>query len=123
MSPAQLTLGTTLQYMPDGDTVVTFPANPRLDNALGSTHGGVIGMLLDTAGWFAAAAAYDTWIATVDLHVHLMAPAGGQLLTCAGHATRTGTKLAMATMSVRRADGVEIAVGRGCFSVTTIPFR
>lgn len=34
------------------------PYNPDLDHTLGSIHGGVHTTMLDTAGWFTAAAAH-----------------------------------------------------------------
>jgi len=120
-SPVQNALGTRLHFDVDGDAVVEFPINPTFDNALGATHGGIVSTLLDTAGWFAAATAYETWIATVDLHVQLLAPADGQSLTTVGHLIRAGSKLAMTRMTVHRADGTQIALGQGTFSVTSVP--
>ena len=120
-SPVQNALGTRLHFDVDGDAVVEFPINPAFDNALGATHGGIVSTLLDTAGWFAAATAYETWIATVDLHVQLLAPADGQSLTTVGHLIRAGSKLAMTRMTVHRADGTEVALGQGTFSVTSVP--
>jgi uncharacterized protein (TIGR00369 family) len=75
--------------------------------------------LIDTAGWFAAAACYDAWIVTVDLHVQLLAPAMGGPIEAVGHVTRAGARLAMTRMVVRTADGVEVAVGQGTFAVTS----
>lgn len=118
-SPVQRTLGTTLRYDDSGDAIVRFPVNGAYENALGSTHGGIVATLIDTAGWFAAAACYDAWIVTVDLHVQLLAPAMGGPIEATGHVMRSGARLAMTRMVVRTADGVEVAIGQGTFSVTS----
>lgn len=118
-SPVQRTLGTSLRFEDGGDAVVTFPSNGAYQNALGSTHGGIVATLIDTAGWFAAAACYDVWIVTVDLHMQLLAPAMGGVIEATGHVVRSGARLAMTRMVVRTAEGVEVAVGQGTFSVTS----
>ncbi len=122
-SPIQRTLGTTLRYEVDGDAIVRFPVNGTYDNALGSTHEGILTTLIDTAGWFAAAAHYDAWIVTVDLHVQLLAPATGGPIEAAGHVTRAGARLATTRMVVRAADGIEIAMGQGTFALTSKTMR
>lgn len=122
-SPVQQALGTRLHYDDRGGAVVTFPRNRSYDNALGGTHGGILSTLLDTVGWFAAAAAYDCWIVTVDLHVQLLLPADADTLSASGHALRTGARLAMTRMQVRREDGTVLAAAQGTYSVTRVPFR
>ena len=121
-SPIKHTMGIQLAYDEHG-AIVDFPHDHRFENAMGGTHGGVLATLLDKAGWFTVAVAYDTWIATVDLHVQLLAPSKGEPLRATGRLVRAGKKLAMASMEVHEVGGRAIAIGSGTFSVTSVPFR
>jgi uncharacterized protein (TIGR00369 family) len=116
-SPVQRTLGTTLDYGPDDEAIVRFPGDAAFDNALGITHGGIIATLMDTAGWFAAAACCDTWLLTADLHVQLVAPASAGPLVAEGRVTHMGNRIATARMSVTAGDGTVVALGQGTFAV------
>ncbi len=116
-SPVQGTLGTTLDYGPDGEAIVRFPGNAAFDNALGITHGGIVATLMDTAGWFAAAACCDMWLLTADLHVQLVAPASAGPLVAEGRVTHMGSRIATARMSVTAGDGTVVALGQGTFAV------
>lgn len=122
-APIIKTFGMSLQYDDQQQAVVELPYNPAFDHALGGTHGGVIAMMLDTAGWFTVAPYYGSWIATVEFHVRLLEPATGQALRATGKLIRIGKRLAVAEMEVRSADKRLIARGSGTFSLTSVPIR
>ena len=81
----------------------------------------LIAGLLDNAGWFTVAPLYDTWVATSDLHMRLLRPAAATKLTSTGRVVKSGKRQAVAEMEVRTEDGELIAVGTGCFAVTSVP--
>jgi uncharacterized protein (TIGR00369 family) len=121
LAPMKRTFGMRFIYQGDCAAFV-LPYNPGLDHALGGVHGGVIATLIDNAGWFTAAAYYDTWLATVDLNVRLLEPAREEDLEARGKLVRGGRRLAMTDMEVRTAKGLLVATGTGTFAVTSTPF-
>ena len=75
-APIARFFGMHLSYNEEGGAVVDLPYNPNLDHALGGVHGGVYATMLDTAGWFTAAATTDRscWAPTSGFTVHLLQP-------------------------------------------------
>jgi len=122
-APIIKTFGMSLRYDAHERAIVELPYNPSFDHALGSIHGGVIAMMLDTAGWFTVAPYYDSWIATVEFQVRLLEPASRQALRATGKLIRIGKRLAVAEMEVHSADERLIARGSGTFSLTSVPIK
>ena len=119
VAPIAKLFGMTLSY--DGDAAVfDMPYNPALDHALGGTHGGAIATLLDNAGWFTVAPAYDTWVATVEFQTRLHRPTAGSHLRARGRVVKQGKRLSSADMEVRDAAGHLVATGSGTFAVTSV---
>jgi len=119
-APIAQLFGMTLSY--DGEQAVfDLPFNPRLDHALGSTHGGAIATMLDNAGWFAAAPFFGSWLATVEFHVRLHEPVARQHLRSRGRLLRRGRRISVATMELHAEDGSLVATGSGSFTVTSSP--
>jgi uncharacterized protein (TIGR00369 family) len=119
-APIKRTFGMEFHYDDEGSAVFDLPYNSGLDHALGGIHGGVMATLLDNAGWFTAAALFDTWIATSDLSVKLLVPVERKALRSRGRVLRAGSRLAVCEMEVRTEDGVLAAVGQGSFIVTSV---
>jgi uncharacterized protein (TIGR00369 family) len=82
-APIARYFGMKLSYTDKGNAVVDLPYNPALDHALGGIHGGVYAIMLDSAGWFTAAAAHDMscWVATSEMSIHFLLPAERTSLT------------------------------------------
>jgi len=123
-SPIARSFGMSLSYDEEGHAHVHLPYNPDLDHALGGVHGGVIATLLDTAGWFAAAALHDgVWIATTNLNIHLLEPAAEVDLEAEGRVVRRGRRIDVAEMRVTDSDGRLYAIATGTFIVVEgVPF-
>jgi uncharacterized protein (TIGR00369 family) len=119
-APIKKTFGMVLFFNDKDESVFELPHNPRLEHALGDTHGGIIATLLDNAGWFAAAVQYDSWIATVEMQVRLLEPARKEALRAVGRVLRAGQSLAVAEMEVRTLSGRLVATGSGTFAVTSL---
>ena len=119
-APIKHTFGMDLSYDHQGRAVFDQPYNPGLDHALKGVHGGVIATLLDNAGWFTAAAYYDTWIATVEMSVRLHEHVSAEDLQSRGRIIRLGRRISVCAMEVRTAAGRLIATGQGTFTSTGV---
>jgi uncharacterized protein (TIGR00369 family) len=65
-APIAHIFGMRLSFNQQREAIVDLPYNPALNHAQGGIHGGICATLLDSAGWFAAAASHaeQCWIAT-----------------------------------------------------------
>ena len=70
-APIAKAWGFRLRFEPDA-AIVELPYNPDLDQAHKGIHGGVYGVLADTAGWFCSTRSRPpgTWPLTAELHTH-----------------------------------------------------
>ena len=122
-APMKKTFGMDFSYNDNNSAIFVMPYNPGFDHALNQIHGGVIATLLDNAGWFTAAAQYDTWISTAEMQVRLLEPADKVKLISEGQIIKKGKKLAIVEMKVYTEDDVLIAVGSGTFAVTNLLYK
>jgi uncharacterized protein (TIGR00369 family) len=119
-APIKKSMGMELSYDEQGCAIFDMPYHPGFDHALNGIHGGVIATLLDNAGWFTAAALYDSWIATAEMQVRYLEPVAKAHLIAQGRIIRAGKRMAMTEMEVRTQDGRRVAVGSGTFVVTSL---
>jgi uncharacterized protein (TIGR00369 family) len=121
VAPIARTFGMVLSYDDEGRATVDLPYNPDLDHALGGVHGGVYATLLDTAGWFTAAAAHDLscWVATTEMSVHFLAPVQRSPLRAVGQLIRRGGRQDVAEM--RLYDGNDRLVGHATGTFVLLP--
>ena len=117
VAPIAGTLGMRLSYDEEGQAIVDLPYNPGLDHALGGVHGGVYATMLDTAGWFTAAAAHDEpcWLATSEMSMHLLLPVERASLRAVGRLIKRGTRQDVAEMRLYDGDGRLVAHATGTF--------
>jgi uncharacterized protein (TIGR00369 family) len=121
VAPIARTFGMVLSYDDEGRATIDLPYNPDLDHALGGIHGGVYATLLDTAGWFTAAAAHDLscWVATTEMSVHFLAPVQRSPLRAVGQLIRRGGRQDVAEM--RLYDGNDRLVGHATGTFVLLP--
>lgn len=115
-------IGCTLLAAGHGSATVRFPNRPEHGRSSntgdGSAHGGAIASLIDMA----AACALLTVLAehesrtTLDLSVHYLAPARGEL-TATATVRRRGGRTAVIDVEVVAGDGSLCALGRTVFAV------
>ena len=76
------------------NAVIDLPYNPRLDHSLGGVHGGVYATMLDSAGWFTAAASQSSscWLATAEIAVRFFEPAEETDLRAVGRLLKRGKR-------------------------------
>lgn len=117
VAPIAGTFGMSLSYNEEGQAVVDLPYNPGLDHALGGVHGGVYATMLDTAGWFTAAAAHDgsCWLATSEMSVHLLLPVERTSLRAVGRLIKRGKRQDVAEMHLYDGDGRLVGHATGTF--------
>lgn len=120
-APIARTFGMRLSYNDEGGAVIDLPYNPQLDHALGGIHGGVYATLLDSAGWFTAAATTDRscWVATSEFSVHLLQPVQKSSLRAVGRLVKVGKRQVIAEM--RLEDGRGRLVGHGVGTFVVLP--
>lgn len=98
-------LGLQVDLLRPGRCVLRLPFRPELigDPTRPALHGGVISMLLDTAGGGACFASIDIArqkVATVDLRVDYLRPGPSADLVCDAHLVRMGNRVAVARMEL-----------------------
>ena len=93
--PAMTLIGATMQVIEAGYTEIHLPYKPEVTQQHGYIHGGVVGMIADSAAGYAAntLTSADTGVLTVEYKLNLLAPADGQLLIAEGSVVRYGRTL------------------------------
>lgn len=119
-APIKKTLGFDFRYDEEGRAIFEMPFSRHTTHALGDVHGGVIGVMIDNAGWFTAAPYFEQWIATVEYQVRLLEPARREAVIARGEIVRVGKRLATCEVDVRSASGRLVARGAGTFTVTGV---
>ncbi len=119
VAPIARYFGMRLSYYDEGQAIVDLPYNPNLDHALGGVHGGVYATMLDTAGWFTAAAAHDRscWMATAEMSVHFLAPAQRCTLRAVGRLLKQGKRQNVAEMHLYDGEGHLVGHATGTFII------
>lgn len=102
----------------EGEAVVQLPVRPEFEQSTGVVHGGILGMMADTAGYFAAASITpDGEPTTVEFKINLIAPANLELLTARGEVIKSGKSLIVCRLTVTGEKAQTIAVGLGTYLV------
>jgi uncharacterized protein (TIGR00369 family) len=100
---ALLFIGAELDEVDVGRCVLRLPIGERVLQQQGFVHGGMVGLIGDVAGGYAAMSLFDPGcdILTVEYKINFLAPAGGDALVAEGRVLRSGRKLTVTTAEVR----------------------
>lgn len=92
----------SLVSVADGRSEIRLPNWEGIGQQHGYAHGGVIGMVADSAGGYAAMslAPADASVLTVEYKLNLLAPAEGEELVARGQVVRPGRTLLVTTAEV-----------------------
>ncbi|MBK7422449.1 MAG: PaaI family thioesterase [Propionivibrio sp.] len=92
---AMALIGASLPVIEAGYTEIHLPHKAEITQQHGYIHGGVVGMIADSAAGYAASTltAHETGVLTVEYKLNLLAPAEGQLLIAEGSVIRYGRTL------------------------------
>jgi uncharacterized protein (TIGR00369 family) len=94
-------IGARLTDVEPGRCVIELPVRDDLTQQHGFVHGGVVGMIADSAGGYAAFTLMpaDASVLTVEYKINMLAPAAGDLLIATGEVLKPGR-----SVSIVRAD-------------------
>jgi len=92
---AMTLIGASMAVVEPGYTAIHLPHKPEITQQHGYIHGGVVGMIADSAAGYAASTltAAEAGVLTVEYKLNLLAPAEGQLLIAEGSVVRYGRTL------------------------------
>jgi uncharacterized protein (TIGR00369 family) len=110
--------------MERGSATITLFADARHHHGAGYIHGGILGLVLDNAGFFASATESEGyWVATTEFKINLLesVPLGDVVAT--GRVLRKGRQLIHAQMEARSSQGALVAVALGTYTVLPRKFR
>jgi uncharacterized protein (TIGR00369 family) len=94
-------IGVTMTEVTPGHVTIVLPVRDELTQQHKFVHGGVVGMIADSAGGYAAFTLMpaDASVLTVEYKINMLAPATGETLVARGVVLKPGR-----TVSVVRAD-------------------
>jgi uncharacterized protein (TIGR00369 family) len=103
-------IGASLTVVEPGQVEVALPYRDDLTQQKGFIHGGIIGMIADTACGYAAYSLMpaDSSLVTVEYKINILAPARGSLVA-RGEVVRAGRTLTVTRGEVYAEDGKHIA--------------
>jgi uncharacterized protein (TIGR00369 family) len=98
-------IGARLTTVEPGRCVIELPVRDDLTQQHGYVHGGVVGMIADSAGGYAGFTLMPATasVLTVEYKINMLAPAAGELLIATGEVLKTGR-----TLSIVRAEVVAV---------------
>lgn len=95
LQQAMALIGAELAVVEPGYTEIHLPHRPQVTQQHGYIHGGVVGMIADSAAGYAAntLTPADTSVLTVEYKLNLVAPADGERLVARGEVIKPGRTL------------------------------
>ena len=95
-------IGARLTTVEPGRCVVELPVRDDLTQQHGFVHGGVVGMIADSAGGYAGFTLMpaDASVLTVEFKINMLAPAAGEVLIATGEILKPGRTLAIVRADV-----------------------
>jgi uncharacterized protein (TIGR00369 family) len=99
---AMALIGAEMTLLEPGRCQIAVPFKPELSQQHGFFHGGIIGMIAESAGGYAAYTLMpaDSSVLTVEYKMNLLAPGKGQRLMAEGHVLKAGRNLAISRAEV-----------------------
>jgi len=101
-------IGARITRVEPGRVEIELPVREDLGQQHGFVHGGIVGMIADSAGGYAAFTLMpaDASVLTVEYKVNMLAPAEGDLLVARGEVLKPGRSLSVVRADVwaRRGD-------------------
>jgi uncharacterized protein (TIGR00369 family) len=107
---AMTLIGATLSAVEAGATEISLPYRDDLTQQKGFVHGGIIGMIADSAAGYAAYSLMpaSASLVTVEYKMNILAPARGALVA-KGKVVKAGRTLTVARAEVYAQDGTHVA--------------
>ncbi len=107
--PAMATIGARLTRVAPGLAEIELPVAAGILQQHGFVHGGVVGMIADSAGGYAGFSLMpdDATVLTVEYKLNLLAPAAGDRLIARGRVLKPGRTLTVTSVDVFACTGQE----------------
>jgi uncharacterized protein (TIGR00369 family) len=107
---AMVLIGARLTVVEPGYTEIELPFRPELTQQKGFVHGGILGMIADSACGYAAYSLMPATssLVTVEYKINILAPARGGLVA-RGQVIRPGRTLTVTRGEIFMADGTHVA--------------
>ena len=119
-APISRHLGMLLGYCENGVARVRLPFRPEFMEGHGTVHGGLIGLVADTAGSFAVGSVSPgSTVKTVEFKLSLLGTVQGELLAI-GEVVRKGRTLATCRLEVVEGNDRVIAIGLGTYVLQAV---
>jgi uncharacterized protein (TIGR00369 family) len=119
-APISRYLGMTLGYCENGVARVRLPFRKDFEEGHGVIHGGLIGLLADTAGNFAVGSVSPgSTVKTVEFKLSLLAGVQGDLLAI-GEVVRKGRTLATCRLEVVEGNDRVVAIGLATYALQAV---
>ena len=119
-APISRYLGMTLSYCENGVARVRLPFRAEFEESHGVIHGGLIGLLADTAGNFAVGSVSPgSTVKTVEFKMSLLAGVQEDLLAI-GEVVRKGRSLATCRLEVVGGNDHVVAIGLATYSLQAV---
>ena len=113
-------LGMALSYCENGVARVRLPFRAEFEEGHGVIHGGLIGLIADTAGNFAVGSVSSgSTVKTVEFKLSLLAGVQGDLLAI-GELVRKGRTLAACRLEVVESSGRVVAIGLATYALQAV---
>ncbi len=95
-------IGARLTTVEPGRCIIELPVRDDLTQQHGFVHGGVVGMIADSAGGYAGFTLMpaDASVLTVEFKINMLAPAAGDMLVATGEVLKPGRTLAIVRADV-----------------------
>lgn len=115
-APISQFLGHRLVSCKSGRATVRLPYRTEFQQSYGVVHGGIIGTIADTCGFFAAASVSESIVTTVEFKINLLSGARAENLLGIGKVVRNGKNLIVCEMIVYGARRRKIALATGTYT-------
>lgn len=104
---AMTLIGAVMTRVEPGRCTIELPVRDDLGQQHGFVHGGVVGMIADSAGGYAAFTLMpaDASVLTVEYKINMLAPARGERLIARGEVLKPGRTLSIVRADVTALDG------------------
>jgi uncharacterized protein (TIGR00369 family) len=104
---AMTLIGATMTRVEPGRCMIELPVREELTQQHKFVHGGVVGMIADSAGGYAAFTLMpaDASVLTVEYKINMLAPARGERLVAVGTVLKPGRTLSIVRADVFAIDG------------------
>jgi uncharacterized protein (TIGR00369 family) len=116
-------VGQKLEVLEEGVCKITLPFREEFEQTFGVLHGGIINLIADTAGYFAAATKVgDMPLATAEIKMNFISPVYRKEIYAIGKVVKAGKQLIICELKVYTSDEDKlVAIGTATYSKIPSP--